>query len=82
MAWFKRTSRGEGSHPHRVEAKLSLYKISIPFRGGDLGRTGGTVPPKFEVGGRPMHPFPPIFGEVVLSDAHESMNRLKKVFFL
>ena len=25
-------------------------------RGGDLGGTEGTVPPKFEVGGRPMHP--------------------------
>ena len=44
--------------------------------GGDLGGTGGgTVPPKkIEVGGRPMHPFPPIFLEVLLSDACESTN--------
>jgi len=33
--------------------------------GGDLGGTGGTVPKKFEVGERQLHP-PPVFGEVVL----------------
>src|SRR6218665_3085186 len=30
-------------------------------RGGDIGGTGGTVPPKFDVGGPPMHWSPPIF---------------------
>jgi len=29
-----------------------------------------------------MHWFPPIFREVVLSDARESMNRVKKGVFL
>src|SRR6218665_2215924 len=38
--------------------------------GRDLGGLGDG-PPKFEVGGRPMHPSP-IFREVVLSDACES----------
>jgi len=52
--------------------------IKVIFMGGDLEGTGGTVPPKFEVRGRPMHPFPPIFWEVVLSDACESTNWLKK----
>ena len=40
-------------------------------------RPGGTVPPKFEVGGRPMHWSPPIFREVALSDMCERMNRVK-----
>jgi len=34
MGWrpFKKpTSCGEGSHPHRVESKWSLYKISVPL---------------------------------------------------
>ena len=49
-------------------------------RGGDLGGDG---PPKFEVGGRPMHwPPPQIFREVVLSDARQSMNRVKKRCFV
>src|SRR6218665_2991744 len=29
--------------------------------GAETWGTGGMVPPKFEVGGRPMHPSPPIF---------------------
>ena len=45
--------------------------------GGDLG---GTVPPKFEVGGGPCI-RPPIFGEVVLLEACENMNRKKREFF-
>ena len=47
-------------------------------RGGDLGGDWGTVSPKFEVGDGPCI-GPPIFREVVLSDARESMNRVKKV---
>ena len=46
-------------------------------RGGDLGVTGGTVPQKFEVGTAHAS-VPPIFWEVVLSDARESTNRVKK----
>jgi len=46
-------------------------------RGGDLGGLWGRSPKKFEVGGRPMHWFPPIFREVVLSDAREITNRVK-----
>jgi len=49
------------------------------IRGGDLG---GTVPPKFQVVGTAHAFVPPIFWEIVLSDARESMNRVKKVFFL
>jgi len=49
------------------------------IRGGDLGGTGGTVPPKFEVGGPPMHWSPPIFWEIVLWDGRESSNRVKMV---
>jgi len=37
------------------------------------------APLKFEVGGRPMHPSPYIFWEVVLSDSRQSANRVKKV---
>jgi len=45
---------------------------------GDLGATGGTVPPKFEVGTAHVS-VPPIFGEVVLLEACQSTctNRLK-----
>jgi len=46
-------------------------------RGGDLGGTGGKVPQKFEVEGRPMHWFPPIFWEVGLWDGRESLKRVK-----
>jgi len=35
--------------------------MSLAHRGGDLGWTGGTVPPKFEVGGRSMHWSPQYF---------------------
>jgi len=38
---------------------------------------GGTVPPKFEVGDGPCIGPPPIFREVVLSDARERMIRAK-----
>jgi len=34
--------------------------------GGDLGGTGGTVDPKFEVGGRPMYPPPNILRSAVI----------------
>ena len=34
--------------------------------GGDLGGTGGTVLPKVEVGGRPMHPPPNILRSSVI----------------
>jgi len=44
--------------------------------------TGGTVPPKIWGGGTADALVPPIFKEVVLSDACESINRVKKVFFL
>ena len=43
-------------------------------RGGDLGDWGGRFPPNLRWG---MHWFPPIFREVVLSDARERMNRAK-----
>ena len=48
-------------------------------RGGDLGGTWGTVPQNLRWG--TAHALvPPIFREAVLSDARESMNRVKKVF--
>src|SRR6218665_3438041 len=62
---------------------IFMFSILLTYRtcrGGYLG-DWGTVPPKFEVGGRPMHWSPQVFREVVLSDARESMNRVKKVFF-
>ena len=37
----------------------------------------GDGPTKFEVGERPMHPSPTIFGEAVLLEACLSTNRLK-----
>ena len=56
---------------------------AIRGRGGDLGGDwGGRSPPKFEVGGRPMHWSPPIFWEAVLSDVRESMKRVKNGVFL
>ena len=42
-------------------------------RGGDLGGTGGTVPQKIWDGGTVHASVPPIFWEVVLSDARESI---------
>jgi len=52
----------------------------IMCRGGDLGGLG-TVPQNLRWG--TAHALvPPIFREVVLSDACESINIVKKVFFL
>ena len=47
---------------------LSICYIHVLHvgRGGDIGGTEGTVPQKYEVGGRPMHPSPQIFCEVVI----------------
>jgi len=59
------------------EAGISRHLSVLAGRGGDLGRLGGRSP-KIWSGGRPIHPSPPIFWEVVLSDAHESTNRIKK----
>src|SRR6218665_832082 len=56
--------------------------ICTPLRGGDLRGTGGRFPSKFAVGGRPMHWSSPIFIDLMLSDARESMNRVKKGVFL
>jgi len=50
---------------------------AFPTMGGDLGGLGETVPKKFEVGDG-LCIRPPIFWEVVLSDARESTNRVKK----
>ena len=50
--------------------------------GGDLGGLEGRPPKKFEVGGTAHALVPPIFREVVLSDARESTNRVKKGVFL
>src|SRR6218665_3837223 len=44
--------------------------------------TGGTVPPKFEVGDRPCIGPPNILRSIVLSDVRESMNRVKNCVFL
>ena len=52
------------------------WKVGVP-QGRRPRGTGGTVPPKFEVGDGPCI-GPPIFREVVLSDARESKNRVKK----
>jgi len=46
--------------------------------GGDLEGIGGTVPPKSEVG-KAHASVPSVFREVVLSDAGQSTNWLKKV---
>ena len=51
-------------------------------RGGDIGGTGGRSPQKNLRWGTAHASVPPIFGEVVLSDARESMNRVKMVFIL
>src|SRR6218665_2346550 len=53
------------------------------IRGGDLRGTGGRPPKKhFFRWGTAHAAVPPIFGEVVLSDAHESMNRVKNGVFV
>jgi len=54
----------------RFSNEISVRSIGFT-RGGDLGGTGGTFPPKCEVGDGPCI-GPPIFREVVLSDARES----------
>jgi len=51
---------------------------TIYIMGRDLGETEGDSPPKIWGGGRPMDPSPPIFWEVVLLDACQSMNWLKR----
>ena len=66
----------------KVTSEMLLIIIGVTSRGRDLGGLGETVPPKFEVGGPPMHWSPPIFWEVVLSDVHESTNRVKNCVFL
>ena len=50
-------------------------------RGGDLGGWGRRFPQNLRWGTAHAS-VPPIFREVVLSDAGESVNRVKKVFFL
>src|SRR6218665_1915190 len=50
----------------------------ITTRGGDLGGLGGRSPPNLRWGDGPCI-GPPIFREVVLLDARESTNRVKKV---
>src|SRR6218665_1697935 len=60
----------------------SIYLLSFqstPIQGRRPRRgTGGTVPPKFLGGGTAHAMVPPIFREVVLSDARESTNRVNK----
>jgi len=46
--------------------------------GGDLWEDWGDGPPKFEVGRTAYVSIPPIFGEVVLLDACERTNWVKK----
>jgi len=43
-----------------------------------LGGLGGRSPPKIWGGGRPMHPPPPIFWEVLLWDVRKSTKWLRK----
>src|SRR6218665_1761924 len=59
----------------------ALRQTLYLYRGGDLGRDWGTVPPKFDVG-KAHALVPPIIREVVLSDACESINRVKNGVFL
>src|SRR6218665_1911469 len=64
-----------------VSICLSSISVCFPlYPGAGPGGLGKTVPPKFEVGGRPMH-WSPIFREVVLSDVCERMNRVKKLSY-
>ena len=59
--------------------KLPLnFFVGLIFTGGDLGEDWGTVPQKFVVGDGQCIGPPPIFREVVLSDARESTKRVKK----
>jgi len=46
----------------------------VASMGGDLGGLGETVSQKFEVGGTAHASVPPIFGEVVLSQARTEKN--------
>jgi len=51
---------------------------SIGVMGGDLGDWGNGRLPQISGGGTAHASVPSIFWEVVLSDARESMNRVKK----
>ena len=44
--------------------------------GGDLGGLGDA--PKFEMGGRPVHPSPPIFSEVGFVECAQKLEQSKK----
>jgi len=63
----------------RTDGCLSVARDNKmhPGRGGDLGGTGGRSLQIFEVGDGPCI-GPPISRKVVLSDARESTNRVKK----
>src|SRR6218665_614406 len=68
--------QGTGGQGHCLDGSHGIRCQTVQVgRGGDLGGTGGTVPPKFEVGAHAL--VSPIFREVVLSDARESTNRVK-----
>src|SRR6218665_678998 len=61
---------------------IFLFPYRLTYDQGWRPRgTGGTVPPKFEVGGPPMHWSPQYF-EKQLSHVRESMNRVKNCVFL
>ena len=72
MAWrpFKRTSSGEGSHPHRVEAKWSQNRTWIP-----LPLLGSGVNPGAKSGGRGS-------GHRKFRFHQKIFSNLKKIFFL
>src|SRR6218665_2871830 len=52
---------------------LPVTVVGVDYTWAETWGTGGTVPPKFEVGGTAHALVPPIFREVVLSDVCERM---------
>jgi len=78
--WRSQTAAVRTLFPMRSSQQL-VYQCMRKniFTQGRIPR--GTVPPKIFGGGTPMHWSPPKFREVVLSDACESINRVKKRCF-
>jgi len=81
VLWFFQDLNGvpnikSAKHQECQTSKCQILRV--PNRGGDLGEDWGARSPKIW-GGDDAHALvPPIFREVVLSDARESTNRVKK----
>src|SRR6218665_3462449 len=57
---------------------LSVHPPNLNQRRRPIGGLGETVPPKFEVGGRPMHPSPNILRSSVVGCARKYEQSKKR----